>query len=196
MADANIQIALSDLTVHGSVPADVVAQAQELALALALPGKLTPNGTRLLAQAVPIYVVEPAARTRRTEVVGGLLTYHLLLAVARGEPVQAIRVPSSQARTLAEGEQHRLLATASLFSLNPHTDFTPLRLLWSAVSRRELSAVYNELNTVKALGDYLGLPASRHRKTPAPLRSEVRTRAKGEQSRDPASSGGKGHDDG
>lgn len=180
MADPNISIAPSDLTLHGSIPADVVAQAQELALALTLPKKLTPNGAKLLAQAVPLYVIEPAVRARRTEVVGGLLTYHLLLAVVPDEPVQAIRVSSSRARNLAEGEQNRLLATASLFSLNPHKDFTPVRLLWSAVSRRELSVVYEGFNTVQALGDYLGLPASRYRKTPAPLRSEARDRAKGD----------------
>ncbi|WP_440998096.1 hypothetical protein [Arhodomonas sp. SL1] len=194
MPDSHVSIAPRDLTIHASVPDDVTAHAQELALTLALPRQLTQRGATLLAQAVPIYVVAPASRTEGTEVVGGLLSYHVLLAVAPHWAVPMVQLPSSQARSCAEAEQYRLLALASLFSLNPSKDFTPLRRLWSDASRHQLSVVYENLNTVTALGNYLGVPASRYRKQPAPPYSALRQRVKGDVSRYTAPDEGTGSD--
>ncbi|MDZ7811340.1 MAG: hypothetical protein U5L11_16495 [Arhodomonas sp.] len=78
--------------------------------------------------------------------------------------------------------------------LNPSKDFTPLRRLWSDTSRHQLSVVYENLNTVTALGNYLGVPASRYRKQPAPPYSALRQRVKGDVSRYTAPGEGTGSD--
>ena len=162
------------LKLHKDIPGDVARHAQDLAIAISLAERLTRHGIHAFAEGLPIHVANPKKPTDPLRVVGGLITYYTLRALAPEDSIAVHTIEEREASSFAQNESSRLLAQMSLIALNPFKDLGFIHSVWSSTPAKEIAKVYAELPTLNALCNHLDIPKSRHRSASSAPKSSLK----------------------